>query len=96
MKRLMKDGDYIAVIRPANPEKKVAMARQAAAEDWSHERFQATMNDDGPYTFVGYMSQDGKGILDASGEFVEALRAGDVFINEKALLKINKHSIFIQ
>jgi len=79
-KIVMRDGLPLMVIRPADPEKAIRIAKEAAEAN-DAERLANLVDEVGAdtYTFVGYATH-GKRIVDESGKPIGETQPGDSFV----------------
>lgn len=82
-------GSRLAFIRPAKPAVALILAQQALKTN--DERLIGGDSMDelaGPYTFVGWVSADGKSALDEDGNVVDKPAAGDSIVEASAISKV--------
>jgi hypothetical protein len=75
-------GRRLAFLRPAKPEVSLALGRKAM-ETNDGSLLEQLPEEAGPYTFVGWVSADGKQALDDEGEVVGKPEAGDSIVTLK-------------
>ena len=83
MRIMMRDGLRMQVIRPSDPQKAVELALEFQKKNdvWNFQRVPELVEALGiEYTFAGFLSEDGKSILDANGAVVDTPQAGDSFV----------------
>lgn len=74
----------VMVARPTDPEKALALAK-VALERNDIELFQRLPErvGEGNYTFVGWLSLDGRRVVNEAGETIDELKAGDSLVTER-------------
>lgn len=94
-KFLIKDGRKLAVIRPEDPAKALASARQVMEDerkgritaDEAHRRFNLITTEQA-YTFVGVAAVDAEQMLDHDGTILDdKLQPGDSFVDYEELME---------
>ena len=82
------EGQYLAVVRPANPQKALDRIEQIKADQDSgvlspllaSHQFNQMLTEQ-PYQFLGALSSNGKHILDPdTGVFLQHVQPGDSFV----------------
>jgi hypothetical protein len=76
-KFLVKDGHWLAVLRPVDPKLAIKLAHDLIGKQ-AHEEFQEILTKQ-PYQFIGYASRKGIDVLDGDGKVIDRLRVGDSF-----------------
>lgn len=92
---VVKDGNVLAVIRPADPEKALAEARAIHALNLSYEEAQARLDEmlsHQEYTFRGIATHDPNVLLDHEHKVIagDTLRPGDSLVPYDDILKVAK------
>ncbi len=88
-----KNGVPVIVGRPAHDEnKKASLAlSKVAAETNDPDKLQEAIEVGGPYVMIGYLSKDGKAILDDKGNVMPTvLEPGDTFLDPRGVQKIDR------
>jgi len=83
MKTMIRDGFKMRVIRPSDPQKAVDLALEFQKKNdvWNFQRIPELVEALGiTYTFAGFLSEDGKCVLDEAGAVIGAPQAGDSFV----------------
>lgn len=84
MKIMIRDGKKMMVMRPSDPEKAVKIALEAQKAN-DADRFLNLPEEVGDYTFVGYLSAEGRQILDENGAVVGDVQKGDSFVTRRSI-----------
>lgn len=81
-KFLVKDGTWLAVFRPKDPELALKLAEDLIGTPYEEAKvpFDQILEKQ-PYQFVGYASRRKNVILDADGKVIGPLKTGDSFVS---------------
>ncbi len=77
---LAPDGQCLAVVRPKRPKLAIAIAEIALA---TQDQSVLEQLPDDDYTFVGWLSANGKQVLDDQGRGIDELQRGDSLVSLK-------------
>lgn len=81
---MRKDGARVVVIRPENPEQAI-LDSKALVGSKDAKAFNELLKKQ-RYTFQGYAAHNAKLIVNEQGEFLQTVKPGDSFVNERAII----------